>query len=675
MPKVHLLEDELINKIAAGEVVDRPASVVKELVENAIDAGASLVEVELIDGGRQLILVRDNGCGMSREDAALSVKRHCTSKIRSIDDLFQIGSMGFRGEALAAISAVSEFTLQTKQENGEGTQVKVTDGSDMQATAWNGPTGTTIAVKNLFGTIPARKAFLKTAAAEYAVCHEYINALALSKAGVAIRLRHNEKIQLDLDAQNYEESALWTEQIMKNRFEGVFGKLDSSLLYLKKEDKFGSVEAIVSPPGLEKSSGKQILTFVNKRWVKDKTLRYAILRGYHSHLLKGKFPICFLNLEVDPGLIDVNVHPAKAEIRFQYARETQNLIATAIKERLREGDWAHERAGASCFQSYQPIANEADQANSLRSSIDNKPNTNYDLGSYQAPSVEDDLQMLSSTVSTSNKRSPKTSYYSSAENKSRILSFDAGSVVPRRESRVVDERMSQAKGSSPASSFEFDFQASESEASGVTASSRELTEEAARPQESGYLPWHEMTFLGAFHKCYLLFSWQEQLVALDQHAFHERILYERFAKDSSLLKQSQRMLVPEVLDCSATELASILENQAALEEIGFEISSVSSTEVELRRVPTILKDAAFDQLVPTLAKQLDQDEMSSHLSHNVLSTLACHSAVRAGEELPELELKQLLAEAHTVDFYHNCPHGRRVVKFFSRRDVEKWFDR
>ena len=657
MPKVHLLEDELINKIAAGEVVDRPASVVKELVENAVDAGASFVEVELIDGGRQLILVRDNGSGMSCEDAALAVQRHCTSKISSVDDLFSVGSMGFRGEALAAIAAVSDFTLQTRQAADEaGSQLKIAQGRTQKG-AWNGPVGTSIAVAELFSTIPARKAFMKTAAAEFAACHEYIHALALSKPEVGFRLRHNDKIQLDIAAATSATGASWGEAVMKERWQGIFGRPDESMLYLERADKFGSVEALISPPGFEKSSGKAIFTFVNKRWVKDKTLRYAVLRGYHSHLLKGKFPVCFLNFTVDPGLIDVNVHPAKAELRFQYARETQNLIATAIKERLRSGDWAsHKIFGASAAAAPGPVASPESPAS--------KPLPDYIPGAYQAPSVEDDLHMLSSTVPKGGSRGPKTSYYQSRDNKSKIMSFAEGSELPSApssESRQRDHSTIQDL-------FELDLQ-------GDRSSPSLAAQQVPQDSERAQLPWAEMQFLGAFQKCYLLFSWQENLLALDQHAFHERILYERLSTDQSLLRQSQKLLVPEILDCNASDLAAVLENKAALADLGFTIESISSTELELRSVPSLLKDASFESLIPTLARQLDSVDMGAELTHDILSTLACHSAVRAGEELPENELQVLLSAAESVDFYHNCPHGRRVLKVFSTRDVEKWFDR
>ncbi|RZA20290.1 MAG: DNA mismatch repair endonuclease MutL, partial [Proteobacteria bacterium] len=359
MARVHLLDDELINKIAAGEVVERPASVVKELVENAIDAGAQHIRVSLKDGGRQLIEVSDDGGGLSPEDAVLALKRHTTSKLRTADDLFAVSTMGFRGEALASISSVSRFTLQSmSRELAEGIRVHHEDGRTTN-TPWQGTFGTSVTVKDLFYNVPARKTFMKTSAAEFAVCHEYIQALALAMPERGFRLLHNDKEMFSVGPLPVAEGWARGEQALRLRAQAILGEeITGKLVYVQHVDRHAKVEGLISPPGLDKASAKHIFTFVNHRWVKDKVLRNGVLRGYHSHILRGKFPVALMYLDVEASLVDVNVHPAKTELRFQYGSEVASAVAMAIRDGLRQGAWssASPNPSAAFSASYSPAA-------------------------------------------------------------------------------------------------------------------------------------------------------------------------------------------------------------------------------------------------------------------------------------------------------------------------------
>ncbi|SME94275.1 DNA mismatch repair endonuclease MutL [Pseudobacteriovorax antillogorgiicola] len=677
MSKVHLLDDELINKIAAGEVVERPASVVKELVENAVDAGASQVEVELLDGGKGLISVRDNGAGMNRVDAIMAIKRHCTSKIHNLDDLFQVGTMGFRGEALASISAVSRFTMLTRTAECQiGSKIGFEDGAaDDQD--WNGDVGTQIAIKDIFYNVPARKAFLKSGSAEFAQCHELMQSLALSLPHVGFVLKHNGKEHLRVSPASASKiDDLVGEAALRQRSEDVLGQQKNiKFCYLHHQDKYGQVEALISPPGFERSTGKHIFMFVNGRYVKDRNIRFSILRGYHSHLLKGRFPVCVLHLTMDPSLVDVNVHPNKAEVRFQYGQEVQSLIAVSIRDRLRAGDWASP-------------------------SFDDDQSSQAMPRSSSSPSVEAKRQDKSSTfaapsapASNSGRQGargidplPRSASFgkkSSAIETDFDLSFkpDRGPTKPL--STVTESSGSRQPYTPPSLKTKvvsFEGQA-EPKPSGLP------WEMALDPKESpkreaeakqDLLPWADMKFLGAFGKCYLFFEWADRLVVLDQHAFHERILYERLKRDHSILKQVQPLLMPEVISLSPSLVEKLKEAQEPIEKLGFRMSVMSSSEVELGAVPSLLKKADWEAVLSQLADspqlQGSADEVSE-LAHDVLSTMACHAAVRAGEELPEAELEYLLNEAHDVDFYQNCPHGRPVVKIFKKSQIEGWFER
>ncbi|MEZ4742065.1 MAG: DNA mismatch repair endonuclease MutL [Bdellovibrionota bacterium] len=668
MGKIHLLDDDVINKIAAGEVVERPASVVKELVENAIDAGASTISVELIEGGHKRITVTDNGCGLSEEDASLALKRHSTSKINSANDLFHIKSMGFRGEALASIAAVSRFSLASVQDNSDsGVKVTYEQEGTPSTKPWNGPKGTSINVESLFFNIPAREKFLKSPASEYAQCHEYIRAIALAYPNISFSLYHNKREQLQTAAidssteSDEENQEIFGESVIRKRAASILGsKVCDSLLYFKNEGQYGRIEALVSPPGVEKPTGKHIYTFVNRRWVKDKVLRYGIMRGYQSHLLKGKYPQAVVFLSIDPTIIDVNVHPAKTEMRFQYPVEVQGLITSGIRNRIRVGDWA-----------VHPL--------NLQSSI--KPaqnNTNFHES-------EDDTKASNGSGSFEN---------SPYQQPTETFSFErrgASSTTPPHSShlkRPINQLTAREKQSSLTSSYSRSTNDIHTNTIGIERNNQEVSlanpmyfENSQQSQiivRSKDIPWQDIHFIGSFNKCYLFFSWSEELLVIDQHAFHERIIFERLCRDQSLCSQSQQLIIPEAIELSEREVSSLIEQKQEISALGLEFEVITETTIEVKQVPFLLIGKDLTSVLSELAEDNEfakTNKTIQDLSQQKLATLACHSAVRSGEELGENELKALLAEASEVDFYHNCPHGRRVFRLFSKANIASWFDR
>ena len=782
MARVHLLDDELINKIAAGEVVERPASVVKELVENAIDAGAQSIRVSLKDGGRQLIEISDDGLGMNPEDAVLALKRHTTSKLRNADDLFEVATMGFRGEALASISSVSRFTLQTMSRDcAEGIRVTHDDGKTLSF-PWQGSFGTSVTIKDLFYNVPARKTFMKTAAAEFAVCHEYLQALALALPQLGFRLLHNDKEIFSVSPLPVPEGWARGEQALRLRATALLGdELSEKLIYIQHQDRHVRLEALISPPGLDKSTAKHLFTFVNRRWVKDKLLRYGILRGYHSHILRGKFPVALLYLDMDASLVDVNVHPAKTELRFQYGSEVQSSIAMAIRDGLRQGAWASSKPNPSAAASAaympprspiaaQPVDVSAPPAVSVpgtggpgMSSSSPKETTpvpeDFDLmlpkekSAEIAGFAEAALRQARETIpdvgmkpvpspSTSGIRRTTMSFDSPAQKTSRALPETPGSPDrssapiyphypkpdPEAESKTKSHRpftpeprndsktsssssrltpavhpimgdlprrrlettaASPTPGKAPAADFGHypasrDSINKNSETAGSQSQSRPTTldrpqdlgmfggEEPNKSPNSADIPWDELRYVGAFQRCFLFFEHDDQLLVVDQHAFHERILYERLLQNPSLLKRTQPLLMPEVLDYSPAECVELDEKRPALKNLGFDFAVMSPTEIEVRAIPALLVNKDINGVFTSL---LNGHENHQEVLHDVLASVACHAAVRAGEEIPAPELKQLLGEAKTVDFFLNCPHGRRVLRWFKASQVAAWFDR
>ncbi|MBC7658189.1 MAG: DNA mismatch repair endonuclease MutL [Chitinophagaceae bacterium] len=692
MARVHLLDDELINKIAAGEVVERPASVVKELVENAIDAGSTTIRVSLKDGGRTLIEISDDGLGMIPEDAVLALKRHTTSKLRNADDLFEVATMGFRGEALASISSVSRFTLQTmSRDSVEGIRVHHEDGVTTRS-PWQGSFGTSVTIKDIFYNVPARKTFMKTAAAEFAVCHEYLQALALAHPQLGFRLLHNDKEIFSVSPLPIPDGWAKGEQALRLRTQAILGEeLVSQLVYLQHQDRHVRLEGLISPPGVDKGTAKHIFTFVNSRWVKDKVLRYGILRGYHSHILRGKFPVVLLHADIEASLVDVNVHPAKTELRFQYGTEVQASIAMAIRDGLRQGAWGSSKPNPSISASTSyapkpPALSSPSSAPTAPAYAQAKAPDDFDLllSKDKKDSIADFAAIALREASTP---SPSLDLGASSTDRSSgikrtTMPFDgpvqATPVYPHYPKPDPSlERKSEGRFQTPARPPILPKAAHPLAKEPRVATPPDIFASTHTPGASASaleknIPWDELRFVGAFQKCFLFFEHEDQLLVVDQHAFHERILYERLLKNPDLLKRTQPLLMPEVLNFSPAECVEFSEKKAEFKKLGFDYDVVSAEEIEVRAVPSLLVNK---DIQGTFASLLHGTKDHQEILHDVLASVACHAAVRAGEELPEPELKQLVSEAKTVDFFLNCPHGRRVLRWWKANQVAAWFDR
>ncbi len=618
MGKIQLLADDVINKIAAGEVVERPASVVKELVENALDAGARSIQVEIEDGGRKAIAISDDGHGMDEGDALLALQRHATSKIKSVDDLYVTSTMGFRGEALASIASVSRLTLTTRERNaGSATRIEMNGpGGPVVQREVSAAPGTTLACRDLFYNVPARQKFLKSTASELGAITDFFDAAILCWPHIRLRLVHNNREVVASAAVTTgagEGSVCGIgEASLRARAAAVFGEdVASKLIYINEADSHAAVEGLISPPGLEKANGKSMFTFVNQRWVKDKTLRYAVQRGYHSHLMRGKYPVVALHVVVDPSLVDVNVHPAKTEVRFQYGSEVQGVIFKAIMKGLRRADWAMpDKAG------------------------DGEEGKEKEKRGFFAP-----LRMTE------------------GEEK-------RGFFAPLRMTEAAPLRMTD--GAEKRGFFA---------PLRMTAEPRMTESAPVRMTESASIPWDTMSYLGSVGRCYLMFTDGERLLAVDQHAWHERIIFERLNRDRSLLHQSQTLMIPESVDLTADQRDRLRAGSEILAANGFNLDFIDDTTVEVKGIPTILAHRDPQEMLGAIADSGFAGNPTADLAQNLLATYACHSAVRAGEDLGPDELRRLMREASEVDFQHNCPHGRRVFRWWETSQIAGWFDR
>lgn len=595
--RVRRLPSELVDQIAAGEVVERPSSVVKELVENAIDAGARTIDIDLQNGGRKRIEIADDGCGMSAEDAELAIERHATSKIRSFDDLARVRTLGFRGEALPSIASVSNFRLLTSdREDGSGYEILINAGRERVARPAARDRGTTIRVDDLFENVPARKKFLKSSDAEFRAIVTVVSSYALVKPSGAFRLSHNGRVVLDLaSAATSRERVL---QVLGSEADPHLEEVESELESVRV---YGYVTRT-----LRYGSRRNQFFFVNGRLVRDRVLTHAATRAVDQFDREGH-PAMVLFIEIDPALVDVNVHPAKTEVRFRDSSPVHVAVEGGVRRALggpEEGN-ALLREGAS--QSGFPASS------SSGSLARNQPF----LEARESPSQ-----------------------------------YGLGVVSP-------------AGGSQPRVDVTPLFQQQRS----VVQPPREL-----QPVDLGDLRGR---VIGQYRQSYLLMDAPEGLRLIDQHAAHERVLYERLLS-TGVEESSQTLLTPFLYESSMSESAALDSHLGELREVGFEIERFSGTSFAVAAVPTVLGRSA-DDLRRFFRKLLDAaHEGNAHLARlkdRVLASVACQAAIKVHRPMSGSEMSQLVSDLLLTTNPFACPHGRPVIVDIRHLDIERHFHR
>jgi DNA mismatch repair protein MutL len=629
MSRVRILPEIVANKIAAGEVVERPASVVKELVENALDADSTKVVIEVERGGRRLIRVSDDGGGMDRDDALLALERYATSKIAGDTDLFSIRSLGFRGEALPSIAAVSRFTIVTREKRTDaGTEVRVSGGKIEQVADIGAPPGTMITVENLFFNTPARRKFMKSVTTEMGHVADIVAAIALGRPEVYFRLMHDGRILKS-----------WPATVDRlDRVAGVLGaKLSGELYPVARNAEFGAIDGWVSDPKQARSTSRGVFIFVNGRHVRDRVIQHALFAGYRQRLVKGQYPVAALFITVPHDQVDVNVHPTKNEVRFAQQRSIHDLVQSAVAETLDRRDrpqWGRPEEPRSGFLQKKPrisesldITYEAKGSGRETETADGDSHDPASAGRFRGQ----DFEML------------------------RRLHHDK----VETDKNVINNPFSRSAG--------------------------EMAPEAAdrRPPEQTPL-WKKTEFgglrvIGQLHNSYLLCESEGGLVLLDQHAAHERILYERLKRRSDRLKkEAQRLLVPETIELSFHE-AGVLERLAAeFDAFGLEIDPFGTNTFVVRSVPAMLagRDIAplVREIVETVAAEGFDDGPEASVDES-LKLMACHGAIRARQALSDRQIRELLEELDGCENPSHCPHGRPTWLRWSIRELEKSFKR
>ena len=618
---IHILPDNLINKIAAGEVVQRPASVVKELIENAIDSGATRVHLILGRAGRDKIQVVDDGCGMSADDAILSLTRHATSKIGSIDDLQRIRTLGFRGEALASIAAVSHLTLKTKRIGDDvGTQIRVDGGKMEKPEPTAMESGTSVSVQNLFFNVPARRKFLKSNATELKHVLEAFHSLAISHPDIGFTLTHDETELYRLDPPGDDVPF---EGALRNRLTTLFPKAtDSNLVPVVETTSYLSVTGFVSKPEFNrKSRGEQFL-FINRRHIRDRRLEHAIMQGYGEMLPKGAYPFSALFVTLDPSHVDVNVHPTKAEVKFDDDRGVYGFLLAVVRKALGSAD-LRPHSGIGDARSERPFH------------AFNAPPVSSGDGSGLGMAPEDLGKAWADA------RYP----WASDPTQTQIFKPDQRDQAPFVP---VD--------SSPPGPVEPTLIASRS---------------ADEPAPSGALIWQ-------LHEKYILARIRTGLMIVDQHAAHERILYERaLASMEQGLGMTQQLLFPHTLELEPLDHELVLELLPDLSSLGFDIERFGARAVIVRGVPADIQVGDERAILEEILAQYKDYQTALRIKgrDNLAKSLACRTAIKTGKRLTQSEMQSLIDQLFNCRMPYACPHGRPTMIRVSLQELDRRFGR
>jgi DNA mismatch repair protein MutL len=624
--QIALLSPQMVNKIAAGEVIERPASVVKELLENSIDAAATRIDVQVEDGGAKRILVTDDGAGMDRDDLELAFHQHATSKLTQEADLFAVRTMGFRGEALASIAAVAHVQVASRTADAEGGHALVVRGGAFEAVRATGcPVGTRVEVRNLFYNTPARRKFLKTTPTELGHVIERFARVALAYPSVHMTLSHNGQVLHELGG---------TED-RRERIGDFFGaELAEALIPVAQQDTCGRLAGLIAPPSHARSSGKWQYVFVNGRYVRDRLILHALREGYRGLIEHNRQPVAFLFLTADPGRVDVNVHPTKIEVRFLDASRVHSLVLAAVRSKLLASDLSPSLADALGVE--PPPAG---------------PPATHD------PEKEARGQAIRQAMADFFKGLPPMQGR-----------FQFPKRVGSRESRVGSEEGRQT----PAR------EAGTAHAEPPKVESPEVGTPDSRPPTPDSHA-HGFRRVTQMHNAYLVAETDDAICLIDQHALHERVLYEQLRRRASNGPlESQRLLIPEPVDVTATQLALLEGLSPILAKLGIEVTPFGPRSVAIQSFPSVLARRSPAQFLRDLldaAGAHEQKPAAEDLLEDLLRVTACHAAVKAGDPLRPAEIDDLLAAAGDLETAQSCPHGRPTVLRLSLADLEKQFRR
>ena len=702
LKKIAVLDQNTIDKIAAGEVVERPSSVVKELVENAIDAGATAITVEITDGGKKLIRITDNGSGMDAEQVPLAFLRHATSKIEKVEDLTHIASLGFRGEALSSIAAVSQVELITKTPSGiSGTRYVIEGGKEQALEEMGAPEGTTFLIRNLFYNTPARSKFLKSDMTEAGYINTLMEQLALSHPEISFKYIQNRQVKLS-SSGNYS---------VKDVIYSVYGReIAKALLDVSYENDFMKIEGFVGKPEISRGNRTFENYYINGRYVKNKIITKAIEDGYKGLVMQHKFPFVSLRIEMDGNDLDVNVHPAKREVRF--ARETE--VYTAIYETVRKVLTHRELIPQVSVGKDEPTSRtEQIKPGSIpepfevkrRQEMYGHPNRTANIASHAAPTASEvrstapvpSIRYNKPTNGTASYGSAESAHNSSASSADKYKRVDSLRENPvyesqpftkeeeemfsgtlkdgRNENSATETADYEVISDKPAESAppEVDNEPIKSQEQ-EPPKQLELFEERLLAPESR----SRHRLIGQLFDTYWLVQFEDNFYIIDQHAAHEKVYYERFVKQfQSQNIQPQYVSPPLIVSLSLEEENLLKANKKYFRDFGFEIEPFGGREYSISAVPSSLLGMTEEDLFLEMLDHLTADGSKDafEIFASRLATMACKAAVKGNHSMSPQEADKLIDELLTLENPYNCPHGRPTIIAMSKTEIEKKFKR
>ncbi|EGD52832.1 DNA mismatch repair protein MutL [Thermoanaerobacter ethanolicus JW 200] len=614
MNKIHLLDEKTINKISAGEVVERPASIVKELIENSIDAGSKNITVEILEGGIPYIKVSDDGCGMNEIDAILAFERHATSKIKSDNDLYSIGTLGFRGEALASIAAVSHVTLQTKEEGALfGTKVVVEGGKVIEKTTCGCAKGCSIEVRDVFFNTPARRKFLKRPSTEAMYITDVVTKLCLSHPEVSFKYVKDRKLQFITSGNGNIEDVILR----------LFGnEVYSSLMSASFESEDLKLKILAGKNSLNYSNRNMQFFYVNGRYVKNKTLTAAIDEAFKTYIPVNRYPAVFLYMEIDPRQIDVNIHPSKLEIKFSDERRIFEAVYKTIKDSLHKYNLIPEVK------------------------IEEKKN----IFEIETPTISAEQTKLYLTSSDKELEEEKKKFDNELKGKNVFLKDNV--LKENSKNSSLDNHLAVYE------EYEYEYEKEE-------VNKNDLAKKIS-----------DIRIVGTLFSTYIIVEKEDVFYIIDQHAAHERILYEKFTSQYEKI-QTRQVTFPIVVELQPGDLELVNQEKELLNKLGYAFEEFGNNSIILREVPVILGQPEARQLFIDIVEKLKDKELINKISlkeENIIM-MACKAAVKAMDNLSEREIYKLFEDLKITENPYTCPHGRPVIIAITKTQLEKMFKR
>ena len=659
MKRINILSEDTANKIAAGEVVERPSSVVKELVENSIDANAKNILIEVEEGGISLMRVIDDGDGIYKDDMTKAFLPHATSKIKESEDIYNISTLGFRGEALPSIASVSKVNLKSKQEeSGFGYEISIEGGGISDVTECGINKGTIIEVRDLFYNVPARKKFLKTISKEGSLINDIVTRIALANPDVSIKLYNNGKKIIHTFGNGDIKDVIRT----------IYGRnISEDIIYFEDTSDLVTIHGYVGREDIARGSRNNQSTFVNKRYIKNKSLAVAVEQAFKSFSTVNKFPFFILYIEIYPEYVDVNIHPTKAEIKFNDERmifgKIFNAVHTALKNDVfddfaikEEEDTFKETSKIPSFEEIAFKIKEEEEKVKIASNIakevmDGGKILNVNLSS-EKPKEEINIpvDLKTNSESYASAQFPvETTFHEKYDSKNNISSEGYTAIDLKKEENIYSEESKNINNVSNSTINEVKF-----------------------------AKFPPITIIGQYNKTYILGEYDSTLYMIDQHAAHEKILFEKYLKEienGDIVIQP--LMVPTIIDLTIDDYSYYEENIKVFKEAGFVLEEFGGTSLALKEVPYFLGRLNAKKLFLEILDNLKNlgNGKTSEVKHNAIATKACKAAVKGNDKLEFNEMIKLVEELRYIDDPFHCPHGRPVIVKFTSTDIDKKFRR